>query len=332
LRCATCHQPEQRFSDGLALPVAHGAVPRNSPNLLNAAWNRWQFWDGRADTLWSQPLFALENPNEMNLTRLELVQQVAAHYRGPYEDIFGGLPDVSALPPMTEASDVAFETLPPEVQLAVNRVAANVGKALEAYMRQLAAGGSAFDLHLMGNPHILTPTAKHGIAVFVEAGCIDCHNGPNLTDDGFHNLGVPAGDGWPADTGRAGGLLVWATNPFNAQGPFFDGPPDGLTPPDALGDGATLGAFKTPSLRNLSFSAPYGHNGAFATLEEVVDFHLRGGGAQRAGNLGRVDPKLVPRSLSAADRAALLEFLRTLDGAYRGDLETPPNWWSWPDR
>jgi cytochrome c peroxidase len=331
MRCATCHAPEDAFGDGVALPGARSLIPRNSPSLLNAAWSRWQFWDGRADTLWSQPLFALENPLEMNLTRLELLQRIGALYRAPYEDVFGPLPALEGLPPTGKPGDAAFDALSPEVQRAVDTVAANVGKALEAYMRQLAAGRAPLDLHLLGNPHILTPSAKHGIAVFVQAGCLDCHSGPAFTDDSFHNLGVPPVDGLPLDPGRAGGLVTWAVNPFNAAGPFFDGPPE--SPPPETGPGVdALGAFKTPSLRNLSRSAPYGHTGAFATLEEVVDFHLRGGGGARPGTLGRVDPKLVPRALSEEDRAALLEFLGTLDGTYRGDPTSPPNWWAWPDR
>ena len=206
----------------------------------------------------------------------------------------------------------------------VNRVAANVGKAFEAYARKATTGRAPLDRYLLGDTTALTAAAQQGLKVFVAAGCLGCHSGPMLTDEGFHALGVPNTLGLAPDRGRAAGLERVNQSPFNAGGKFFDGAPlDGL-PPYAQ-PASTEGAFRTPSLRNLGRTAPYGHNGSFAGLPEVVDFHLRGGGRGAGGFAGEVDPLLQPKALSEPDRAALLELLRSLDGQYPG---LP--WADWP--
>ncbi|HZN95782.1 MAG TPA: hypothetical protein VFB81_23875, partial [Myxococcales bacterium] len=143
-----------------------------------------------------------------------------------------------------------------------------------------------------------------------------CHGGGLMSDGGFHRLGVPELPGAVApDRGRAAGLEALAQSELTLIGPYSDDPHSGWVP--APPTAADEGAFKTPSLRNLARTAPYGHNGYFATLEEVVDFHLEGGG-------DGTDPLLQPRALSAGDRAALVELLRSLEGA---DPGRPWNYW-----
>lgn len=319
--CFGCHQPQEDFDDGHAHPdTPPGSGPdglgRNSPSLLNAAWMRTQLWDGRADTLWSQPLLAFENPAEMATTRLQIAHHVAARYGTEYAAIFGERPSLPAdrFPPWGRPGEAAFDNMRREDQATVNRIAANVGKAIEAYLRRLAAGPSAFDRFLGGDTAALSAEAREGVYVFFRAGCDTCHSGPMLSDEGFHNLGVPAAEDMLLDPGREQGLPILVSNPFNSQGPFFDGvrPPPGWE----AGQGQT-GAFRTPPLRNLLASAPYGHNGRFATLEEVVDFHLV---ASRAPGryLGEVSPLLRPVTLEPAERTALLAFLRSLEGARVG--------------
>ncbi|MBF5042605.1 cytochrome-c peroxidase [Aggregicoccus sp. 17bor-14] len=331
VRCATCHAPERHFQDGL--PVAHGLedVTRNTPTVLNAAWQRWQTWDGSADSLWSQPLTALENPKEMNLTRLELAHRIAEYYGPRYEPAFGALPplgDTARFPARGSPGSSEWEAMAPADQDAVNRVAANVGKALEAYLRKLAAGPSALDRYLAGDAAALGEQERKGLRVFVQAGCSSCHSGPQLSDERYHNLGVPALAGAPLDEGRSAGLAHAGASPFNALGPYADGPVPGASGADYVAQpGAeALGAFRTPSLRNLEDSAPYGHNGRFATLEEVVDFHLQGGGRGAGGFVGEVSPLLQPRTLSADEREALLAFLRSLEGQYPA-----APWNNWPE-
>ena len=328
IRCASCHQPEQHFTDGDPTPSKGlGPVPRNTPTLLNAAWNRWYFWDGRADTLWSQPLFALENPNEMGTTRLAIAHTIHDGFAAEYTALFGALPNMTAWPADGKPGDPAFDQLPAADREAVNRLVANVGKCIEAYVRHVAAGPAPLDAYLAGNANAIPAAAQRGLGVFVRAGCIQCHSGKNLTDDAFHNLGVPEAAGADPDPGRATGLPILAADVFNAAGAYYDGTPEATV--SAASAASFMGAFKTPSLRNLDISAPYGHNGSFAALEDIVDFHLAGG---LPPALGTLDSLLQPVALTGTDRGDLLAFLHTMQGTYRGNYGEPPYWWDWPDR
>jgi cytochrome c peroxidase len=349
VRCESCHSVDHGFADAEPVPVKGvGSGVRNAPTIFNAAHHTTFLWDGRADTLWSQPLLALENPDEMNFTRLEAVHALQTLYAPEYLGPFGAIPDFSdtaRFPPRGRPGDPAFDAMPAADQQLVNSVFANLGKALEAYMRHLAAGPSRLDRYLAGRPGAtdpgypsprgyaaypaedggtpvyFTPTQERGLYVFARSGCLDCHDGSHLSDDQFHNLGVPSAPGKPLDEGRsASAIALLETSPFNSYGEFFQGAGGKLPIAPAV-----VGGFRTPSLRNLSRSAPYGHNGVFATLEDVVDFHLQGGGKDPSTFAGTVDPLLVPRDLSAEDRGALIEFLQSLDGDYP---ELP--WGQWP--
>jgi cytochrome c peroxidase len=328
VRCESCHSVDYAFSDNQRTPIAglgHGV--RNAPTLLNAARYASFLWDGRADSLWSQPLFAFENPAEMGFTRLELVRALKALHGKEYENAFGRMPDFSdgnRFPPQGAPGDAAYDAMTASDQALVDGVVANLGKALEAYIRKIAAGPSAFDRYLASADAATTLTAQQerGMVVFATAGCLDCHGGPAFSDGEFHVLGVPAVEGEALDEGRSPAVVGRAvTSPFSARGPYFEGDPDEIIPAPAV-----LGGFRTPSLRNLSRSAPYGHSGAFATLEAVVDFHLQGGGSDPTTFAGSVDAKLVKRALSPNDRAALVEFLKALDG----DYPALP-WGQWPN-
>ena len=327
MRCADCHVPERAFQDGTATPAAAPAVTRNTPTSINSAWLKWQFWDGRADSLWSQALLPFENPNEMKFTRLEAVHLVDTAYRASYELAFGPLPDfsnTSRFPARGAPGDPLFDGMAAADKDAVNLVFVNVGKAIEAYERKLAAGRSPVDRYLLGDSSALNEREQRGLAVFARASCTACHSGPMFTDELFHNLGVPAQPGVTQDRGRADAFATLLASPFTRYGSFSDSPPP-ADDPAYRPDGRELGAIRTPSLRNLSLSAPYGHNGAFASLEDVVDFHLRGGGRGQSGYPGEVDALLQPQTLTADDRDALIAFLKALKGEYP---QTP--WAGWP--
>jgi cytochrome c peroxidase len=331
VRCESCHSVDTGFADNQPVPVAGlGPGSRNSPTIFNAARYTTFFWDGRADSLWSQPLFALENPNEMGFTRLEIVHQLNTLYTAEYGNAFGTLADFSDLtrfPAQGAPGDAAFDAMSAEDKATVNGTVANVGKALEAYMRKLAAGPSLIDQYLSskaagasGAAVTLSAAQERGMVVFAKSGCLDCHSGPQLSDNQFHNLGLPAAAGKDPDPGHSeAALTTLDKNPFNAAGPFFVGSPA------ASPEGGVLGGFRTPSLRNLPKSAPFGHNGTFPTLEGIVDFHLQGGGMEQQGYVGTVDPQLISRDVSTDDRAALVEFLKALSGSYPA---LP--WGEWP--
>ena len=291
LRCATCHDPQLAFTDGLArtTQTSPSAHPRNTPTILNAAHKNRQFWDGRAANLQEQPLDALENPSEMASSRLALAHLLASLYSAPYAQAFAALPnldDTKRFPKAGKPHDPAYDAMAPADKEIIDQIMTNLSTALTAYMRRVGAGPSVLDDFLDGQADALTPSAQRGLGVFMQAGCIRCHGGPNLSDNTFHRLNVPQWPGASADLGR--------------------------------GDGG----FLTPSLRNLARTAPYGHNGFFATLEAVVDFHLMGGGQ---------GSELMPQTLKAEQRSDLITFLQALEGRYPSDPTIAPDWWSWPN-
>jgi len=326
VRCATCHEPEKRFADGKPTSTGLSRVTRHAPTLLNAARMRWSFWDGRADSVWSQPLFAFESPLEMDFTRLELAHAIALRYAPEYEKVFGPLPaltDTTRFPARGKPGDPAWENMTESDRDEIDRVAANVGKALEAYVRKLAAGPSAFDRFLGGDAAALDAEQRAGLVVFLKNGCAKCHDGPTLSDQRFHALRVPA---WPGDTidvGREAAYATLAASPFTARGRYWDGPREELPATPMPED---RGAFRTPSLRNLSHSGPWGHNGRFETLNDAIVFH---GPVDTSGQAaaGSRDPLLSPVSLSDLDRGRLVRFLESLDGSYPA-----PPWNDWPQR
>lgn len=266
--CATCHDPERAFTDGQPTPEVIAGRPgaRNSPTLLDTARNR-GFWfhDGRADSLWSQPLFAFENEIEMATTRLAIAHRVAGVYAAEYEAIFGPLPDLSdpaRFPASGKPGDASWDAMRPEDQDAIDRVAANIGKALEAYQRHLITGPSRVDRWIDGDDAALDDDERRGLARFVQSGCGHCHVGPMLTDDLFHESSYDM-----VDRGRAAGIEALLANRFNSAGPFFDeGPalplPTGPTAEDEH-------AFRTPSMRHVTATAPYQHDGS-RTLAEIL--------------------------------------------------------------
>jgi cytochrome c peroxidase len=303
--CAECHAPEFAFTDHKSVSTGKGTGTRNAPTVFNAGRLKVIFWDGRADSLWSQPLFAIENPLEMASSRLELAHLIDgdAALHAAYEPVFGKLPDMSSWPATGKPGDTAFDSLSADTQTEVNRVAANVGKALEAYMRKNSTGGSTLDAYLGGDSSAFIDAAKLGLKAFIAAKCTDCHSGSMLTDETFHDVGFPGLPDAGTDPGRPGGIPVLDANIFNLAGVFAD-PDTGATPP-VTKDDAPAGAFRTPSLRNVTRTAPYGHSGALATLNDVLSLHAP--------------------NVSEEDRGNIIAFFQTLNGDY------PPRPWSnWP--
>jgi cytochrome c peroxidase len=337
IACATCHQPARGFSDGRA--VAMGLAPgrRNTPSLLNAALNHWFFWDGRADSLWSQALQPLEGPREEGGDRLHIVHRVAADaaLSTAYQRVFGKLPPLAdiarfpahARPDPDPRSPIAqaWQAMAPADRTEINRAFSNLGKAIQAYERQLVSGRAPFDTYVEGlrtgdssKTAALSPEAVRGLKLFVgAAGCGACHTGPSLSDGEFHNLGLPLLPGAEPDPGRAAGMTLLRADIFNAAGPFSDDPTGtaeqrlGFLPPPQ----SQLGAFKTPSLRNVALTAPFMHDGRFATLPEVLEFYAQGKAASHGRILGTRDANLtlVP-VLSRDQRADLVAFLMALTG------------------
>ncbi len=255
--CRTCHDPALGWSNGRPALAGQRAVPA----LFVAARMSNHGWDGAHATLAAQVEAPLEGADEM----------------GP-----GGA--TSAAIRLT--ADPAWPE-PPDAETLV--------AALSAFLAGLDAP-SRFDSFAQGESGALDDMELRGLDLFRgRAGCTNCHFGPLLSDNAFHNLGLGDYGEARADSGRAG----------------------------VTGNPEDWGRFRTPSLRHIGQSAPYMHSGLFPTLEAVVAFYDRGGGsvwlrdaeeaedpARRAS--ARLSPHLRPLGLSPDDRAALVAFLRAL--------------------
>ncbi len=278
--CASCHQSALGFSDGR--PVARGVddVTRNSPTLYAAAYVRWPFWDGRVDSLWGQALGPIENPREMGSSRLFVAHRVASMHGAAYEATFGAMPDLSdaaRFPSAGAPGDAAWEAMSATDRDVVTRILVNVGKAIESYERTLSPPHTRFDDYLAGNVDALTTTERDGLREYVREGCADCHYGPAMSDSAFHAIGMPGlGTDASLDVGRAAAFAPLSSSSFRRQGAYSDDtsaadPLAGLT----SFDGAMIGAFRTPTLRALSATGPYGHAGTFTTVRDVVLHYAR---------------------------------------------------------
>ncbi len=272
--CATCHLEAQGFADGVATSTGIAKVDRNAPSIALAAHARWQFWDGRADTLWAQALGPFEDGKEMGSSRLFVAKQIASRYAAEYDAVFSATPrpDLSAAPAGGKPGDAAYDALPTETKDAVTRVFVNVGKAIAAFERSLRVRPNALDRYAGGDLTALTPDQKKGLSVFFRVGCAQCHFGPRLTNDAFHALRFETGrQDRLADDGRSAVLAGLATREFVASSMWSDATSSArplLFDPAAM-PGMT-GAFKTPTLRGLPKTGPYGHGGTLTTLLDVT--------------------------------------------------------------
>lgn len=284
--CSTCHSPQIAFSDNrqVSLGVESRAGGRNAPSIINRAFSRVQFWDGAANSLEEQAKVPLINPKEMAMPGHELLVKKLGDIKG-YKSWFKRV----------YARDVNIDDL---------------AKAIAAFERTVVSGNSRYDEFKNGNEHALNESEKRGLAIFEgKARCSQCHNGPNFTDEKFHNIGV----GWDATVVDLGRYQVT----HNEQ---------------------EIGAFKTPTLREIEGTAPYMHNGAFASLEETVAFYNEGGIAnpfldvemrrpkltleqmleyyEKRKNTEKLSPEteLAKLELTKQEQADLVAFLKTLSG------------------
>ncbi|HYC01890.1 MAG TPA: cytochrome c peroxidase [Azospirillaceae bacterium] len=321
ISCASCHKPEQGFQDGLELGHAAGMTNRRTMPIEGTGRLPWLFWDGRADSLWAQALGPLESKVEHDGTRTRYAHEISSHHRAAYEALFGPLPRLDHLPrdagPLgRQAERRAWEAMAPADRAAVDRVFANIGKALAAFQRTLDPAPGRFDRYAAalgaGKPAkgILTAEEEAGLKLFIGKGqCVNCHNGPLLTDGHFHNTGVPPVSNLPPDRGRADGVRHVLADPFNCLGPHSDAKPEECAELRfAVTEGPELlRAFKPPGLRGVAGREPYMHAGQIPTLAKVLDHYNRAPPAPEGHS------ELKPLGLSPAELAQLEAFLRTLD-------------------
>ena len=269
--CASCHRPELAFSDNVAKEsgiTGRGVVVRNTPTLINAALQPAQFADERAVTLEDQIVNVLASRSEM-ASSMELATRAVDA-------------DPSYRSQFARAFDVDHDAVTP----------LRLRQAIAAYERRLIGLNSRFDLAVRGDTAVLAPNERRGFNIFMgKAGCGTCHFAP-LFSGNTPPLYVSSDVeviGTPVAPSR-----MTALDPDSGR--FrVSGRPEHLH------------AFKTPSLRNVTLTAPYMHNGAFQTLEQTLDLYDVGGG--HAANQTLATDSL---HLSAADRSAIVAFLGTL--------------------
>jgi len=321
--CASCHLPDRQFQDGMPLATGMGQTNRRTMPIAGTAYSPWLFWDGRRDSQWSQALGPLESAVEHGADRTQIARVVAANYALGYEALFGTLPELSAAPehasPLgSDAAKASWAALTEQERDEINRVFANVGKAIAAFERTIEPRPTRFDAYADAlaaggdTTGLLTTAELEGLRLFVGKGeCTKCHNGPLFTDQHFHNTGVPPAAGLPPDMGRVFAIAQVLADPFNCLGPYSDaGPTDCAELRFMDRDGEELvRAYKPPSLRGVAERAPYMHAGQIGTLAAVIQ-HYNSAPAAPAGH-----SELEPLQMSQAELAALEAFLGTLSEA-----------------
>lgn len=319
--CASCHQPEREFQDGVALAHGVGTTNRRTMPIAGTAHSPFLFWDGRKDSQWAQALGPLESAVEHGGTRAQYAHVVAQNYRSSYERIFGSLPDLTRVPatagPVSDPTAAkAWQAMSETDRDAVTRVYVNIGKAIAAYERTIEYAPSRFDRFAdelqktgLAPNGILSAEEVAGLRLFVgKANCTQCHNGPLFTNYEFHNTGVPADAALPPDAGRIDGTKSVLADEFNCRSRWSDARADQCAELDFLvaGGHELERAYKVPSLRGVANRAPYMHAGQLATLDAVVAHY------NRAPRAPRGHSELKPLRLSDREAQQLVAFLRAL--------------------
>jgi len=301
--CSTCHDPQLGWADGKALAGGLERLDRNTQSLFNVSGNRWFGWDGRNDSLWAHGIGPLLDEREMGSTPEKIASTLRRDraLRQRYLDVFGVSPE--ARQPLDLVVDVA--------------------KAMAAFQETLTTGRTAFDVFrdaLARNDfeaaQDFPAPARRGAALFVGRGrCNLCHIGARFTNDEFDDAGVPyfTGPG-RVDRGRFEGIKKLRASPFNQLGRYNDAPElaSGWATAQVTQTHRTFGQFKVPSLRQLTRTAPYMHNGSLKTLRDVVDHYSN-------IDLERIHsdavPVLAPLNLTERESEDLVAFLESLSTA-----------------
>jgi cytochrome c peroxidase len=327
--CISCHSSDAT-DDGRTKPnnVSLGTDygTRNALPIANSSFYTWTNWGGRFDSQWSLPLAVAENAKIMNSTRLQVAHLLWDKYKADYNAIFPVPLDTrldpldanaANFPPAGKPGQAAWDTDVAAADKAIiNRIFANFGKAIAAYVRLNVSRNAPFDRFLAGDATAMSADAQRGAVVFVGKGkCVQCHSGPNFSDDKFHNLGAPqTGPNVPAtDNGRYADIPALLASPFNTSSVYSDNTTTGKLTGLVASDPANIAQFRTKSLRGLvSGSAPFMHAGQLATLDDVVKFYSQGGGDSADG--GVKDAKMTAVNLTASESADLVAFLQALQG------------------
>jgi cytochrome c peroxidase len=289
ISCASCHDPAKGWTDNMKTSsgIDGQLGGRNAPTVLNTVYGRTMFWDGRAPSLEGQAQGPIQNSIEMgDQSYKQIVQRLRgiSGYREQFLKVFG--------------TDVTLD---------------GMAKAIAAFERTALTGNSAYDTYGTYNPDepktadalkALTESQKRGMVLFglrlneddpvkvdasllKKANCTACHAGANFSDEMFHNIGVGADE----KTGKLADIGRWEISPIGSK------------------NSTEKGAFKTPTVRDITRTGPYMHDGSEKTLEQVVEYYNKGGNKNPY-----LDADMKPLNLTDQEKADLVEFMKALTG------------------
>lgn len=335
--CASCHQPDKGWADGAMRSDLRGIpLKRHTPGLWNVSQNRWYFWDGRADSLWSQAISSLEAHDEMGSNRVYLARfiQSDAELKAAYEQLFGPIPDCikTALPTSgrptgpDNAMIERWSKLSSCQQQGVNQLLTGLSKMIAAFETTLLSNNARFDrfadeIETQGTSTKLDETEQKGLRLFLGKGkCVTCHSGPNFSDSEFHSVFFSK----KREPGRYAAIPLLQKGEFNLNSPYADQYIATKKTVSQATPGQTINKlhylyrsidlrhkFKTPTLRNLSSGAPYMHDGSMQTLEDVLDYYANI--ASHAPKTQHEETVLNDLALNHLEISALAAFLETLN-------------------
>ena len=291
--CVTCHEPDQgwAFSDAISRGYPGTVHWRNSQTVINSAYLGKLFWAGSAKSLEAQAPSAAKGAvagngeNDVMETRLAFIPE----YRQRFNEVFG-----------TEWPLIG-----------------DAWRAIAAFERTLIVNDTPVDLYLAGDKDALSDEQVAGMELFKgKAGCIQCHNGAQATDEKFYNIGVPPAERWE-DDGLAQVTFRYEIFAKGVTQEMYRKLKDDPGLYFRTKEKADMGKFRTPPLRYTAYTAPYMHNGAFWDLTEVVEFYNEGGGENdfTDGTFAQSKtPLLKPLGLSEEEVENLVAFLEAFSG------------------
>jgi cytochrome c peroxidase len=293
--CSTCHEPQLAFTDRKPLSVGiKGRVgQRNAPTILNAIYNKTQFWDGRVSTLEEQAANPIVNAFEMGHPNLDAaVAQIArvAEYQQAFQRVFGRPPN-----------------------------GPDLLRALASYERTQVSFDSPFDHFIAGDNNAIDASAKRGWELFnTQARCNKCHALTDtqrdvtvFTDNDFHNIGIGIIRHNVVALARQAEQLIKSGDTAAIDRAAIQ------TDMSALGrflitkKEKDIASFKTPDIRNVLVTGPYFHDGSQETLWDVIDHYNKGDGLQNP----YLDEDIQPLALTETDIDDLVAFLASLTSA-----------------
>ncbi|WP_310621412.1 cytochrome-c peroxidase [Flexibacterium corallicola] len=286
--CSACHLPDVGWDveDKVSFGYPGTVHWRNSQTIVNSAYYGKLFWAGSSKSLEAQAKSAAKGApagngeDDMMEARLAFIPE----YRASFQSVFGDeWPRIS-----------------------------NAWKAIAAFERTIVQTDTPFDDYMRGDTNALDASQKRGLDLFRgKAGCVECHNGPLLSDEKYYNLGVPPLDEWETD-GLKQATFRYEIYQKGVTEEMYRHTKDDPGFYFRSKEKADKGKFRTPSLRYTAYTEPYMHNGMLETLEDVVEFYNQGGSTNE---FSKNKTKLIkPLGLSSKEKVDLVNFIKSLSG------------------